>query len=70
MLIHHQDGTKLGIEMITDAALTEQGRLILKYKSPKSKARGIVEFSPQESKIIMEALAKQYRVHDSIVMKL
>jgi len=65
MIVHHQDGTKLGIAEVTTAMYTVAGRVFLAYKSPASGARGLVELSPKEVATIMDCLSSGVRVPDA-----
>jgi len=56
MIITHQDSTKLPIVDLFKARFVPDGRLLLAYKSPVSKGKAIVEFTPKETLLIIDAI--------------
>lgn len=69
MLIHHEDMTRLGIEIVVRVVVGKTGKLYLLYKSPKAGAKGIVELSQVETNKIFTALTQE-RVDDESIWRI
>lgn len=55
MIIHHQDGTKLGIHPLKKVVKGKSGSMYLLFESPKGN-KSIIELSPPEAQSIWGTL--------------
>jgi len=64
MIIHHQTGKKASIMGLKKTVRTERGSILMCYDDPITKAKGIVEFTPNEVASFIAALSTEKAIND------
>jgi hypothetical protein len=71
MIIHHEDGTKMVVEKITGARMSNGGKCFITFRSPATQRKGIVEMSGPEMVLVLKAASKlNTEAEDKILGKL
>jgi len=68
MIIHHQNGAKSSLLGLIKTVRTDRGTILMCYDDPITKAKGIVEFTPDEVAAVIGALSGT-AVSDVVLMK-